>query len=42
MTRLYPHIAAREAEEGVNRTWLLSLNEANYRFRCGRGVHLGG
>jgi hypothetical protein len=31
--RLYPHIAERDAAEGVNATWLKTLNEANYRFR---------
>lgn len=30
--RLYPHIAERDAAEGVNATWLKTLNEANYRF----------
>ncbi|KAL4427693.1 hypothetical protein ABPG75_001782 [Micractinium tetrahymenae] len=30
---LYPHIAARDGEEGVNEAWLRTLNEANYRFR---------
>lgn len=29
---LYPHIASRDAEEGVNATWLRGLNEAAYRF----------
>ncbi|PSC75036.1 tRNA pseudouridine synthase mitochondrial-like [Micractinium conductrix] len=30
--RLYPHIAARDAADGVNEAWLRTLNEANYRF----------
>eukprot|EP00887_Chlorella_sp_A99_P003093 scaffold9.g3093.t1 len=30
--QLYPHIAARDAEEGINAGWLRSLNEAAYRF----------
>ena len=38
MDKVYPHIAARDAEEGVNTNWLLSLNEANYRFRWGCGA----
>ncbi|PRW60709.1 tRNA pseudouridine synthase mitochondrial-like [Chlorella sorokiniana] len=32
MDKVYPHIASRDAEESVNNGWLLSLNEANYRF----------
>lgn len=34
---LYPHIAARDAEDGVNEVWLRTLNEANYRFRWAAG-----
>ena len=30
---LYPHIARRDAEEGVNASWLRQLNNSNYEFR---------
>ncbi|GAB4822384.1 hypothetical protein N2152v2_009430 [Parachlorella kessleri] len=29
---LYPHIARRDAEEGVNASWLRQLNNSNYEF----------
>ena len=32
LTRVYPHIAARDAEAGVNAEWLRSLNERNFKF----------
>ena len=34
-SHLYPHIATRDAAEGVNATWLRTLNEGNYKFRWG-------
>jgi tRNA pseudouridine38-40 synthase len=32
LDRVYPHIAARDGEAGVNAEWLRSLNERNFRF----------
>ena len=50
--QLYPHIAARDREEGVNAAWLRNLTEAAYRFgdwtaqvgggQRGRGWHAYG
>lgn len=36
--RVYPHIAAQDAAEGVNAAWLRTLNEAAYGFRRAAGL----
>jgi hypothetical protein len=39
---LYPHIARRDAEEGVNRGWLATLTEPNFRFSTWREGRVAG
>ena len=36
--QLYPHIAARDAAEGVNAEWLQTLTDRYYRFRAWHGA----